>query len=308
MNSPLLTVARQQGGLVTYRQARGLGWSRSSLDRFLAGMGWTRVIDGVYLEPGRTVDFPLEIRARQLANPDLVAARSAAAVVLGVAGLRPRLEFISGDAGHRSARGMVHREALRPDEVTVVDGIRATTPLRTVLDVLRHCLSGDGAVAVLDSALRSGSVQLDAIAAGLIDARARRGVVTAWRRFAAADPKAESVLETLARLRMREAGMRPLSQVLVPTANGRQVRLDFLVDGVGVELEGARYHGGIVEHQQDVRRFNLIAGAGQGIPILRFTWDDVVRHPVAMVATIRATIAGLPSARQPIANPSGRLC
>ena len=72
-----------------------------------------------------------------------------------------------------------------------------------------------------------------------------QGAARSRRRLGSCDPRAGSPAETIARLRMTDAALRPESQVELFTPAGRRVVLDFLFrrEGLAVEIEGYAYHG-----------------------------------------------------------------
>ncbi|MEU1375246.1 hypothetical protein ABZ442_16490 [Streptomyces triculaminicus] len=103
---------------------------------------------------------------------------------------------------------------------------------------------------------------LDAIGRGLTSAPALRGARAAAWWLALADPRAGSPAETLARLRMHDAGLHPETQAVpVVPATGRRIYPDFLFrrQGLVVETEGYAWHGSRAQHQRDVIRFNALA-------------------------------------------------
>jgi len=289
VDAQLADLADRQGGLIALTQAVALGCPAGRAARSLRSAGWSRLVVGAYLAPGVEATFAAEIRARLLVRPDLIACRSSAAHLLGLSDWRPRLEFITVGSAARCLGARVYRDRVAEEDIVARWGAPVTRPLRTVVDLLRYG-SVVESVVTLDSAAARRQVPLNEVARELERLAGRRGVSRAWRSFALADPAAESPLESLARLRMRQAGLHPRSQVQL-TVGGLRYRVDFVVDGVGVEIEGVRYHGGIDEHQRDVRRFNALVSSDARLPILRFTWDDVVRHPDRMIAVIKATIA-----------------
>ncbi|MGO4419480.1 endonuclease domain-containing protein [Streptomyces sp. MCAF7] len=114
-----------------------------------------------------------------------------------------------------------------------------------------------------------------------------------------ADPKAGSPVETIARLRMNDAGLYPESQVPLITPSGRRVFPDFLFRerGLAVEIEGYRWHGSRAQHQRDTARFNEVLACPEVRRLLRFTASDVYRRPEAMIRDIRGALAHLSGGR-----------
>jgi very-short-patch-repair endonuclease len=145
------------------------------------------------------------------------------------------------------------------------------------------------AVVVCDSALRAGDVSLYQLEAasrdlrGVADARRIRQVL------ALADARSGSVLESVLRVRLLQAGMSDLqTQQVLRNANGeRLLRVDFCFPKhrLVVEADGQKWHQDPV---LDRRLDNQLAAAGWRV--LRYTWSDVVHDGAAVVAEIAAAL------------------
>ncbi|WP_432507167.1 DUF559 domain-containing protein [Kineococcus arenarius] len=148
------------------------------------------------------------------------------------------------------------------------DGHR-TDVLRTVLDCLQCLPLADG-VTVADAALHRGLVLPTDLAAArdaLHPSDPRR------KHLLLVDPLAMSPLESLVRVHLVTAGLRVRSQVHLPGVG----RVDLLVDGwLAVELDGHAYHSREGAYREDRRRDR--AALRQGVVVLRFTYEDVVRR------------------------------
>ncbi|MCF3125248.1 hypothetical protein IPZ68_36970 [Streptomyces arenae] len=290
-------------GVLLTRWAREAGWSRSSMFRQLAADGWTRIPGGGWAEPGRALDLPLRQLAAQLTMPGLVASHRSAAVLWGIDVLREEVEFTDPLGSHRKAGARVHWLALPPGDITVVRTLRVTTVARTLADLLRGGPREEALVAV-DSALAWRTVGrtrrgplidgTEAVAANLAprDAVALPGTVRALRWLRLADPASGSPAETVARLRLHDAGLHPESQAELTTPAGRRVRPDFLfrAEGVAVEIEGYAYHGTREAHRRDVARFNDLGTCPEVGVVLRFTAEEVFRRPESFVARVRSAV------------------
>lgn len=99
-------------------------------------------------------------------------------------------------------------------------------------------------------------------------------------------------METVARLRIRDAGLFPESQPMLRTVAGPPLRPDFLfrAEGLAVEVEGYAFHGTRRAHERDVARFNALQSCPEIRRALRFTAGEVFRRPDRMTATIRAAL------------------
>ncbi|MFG2354414.1 endonuclease domain-containing protein [Streptomyces sp. NPDC048521] len=213
------------------------------------------------------------------------------------------LDFIDPHLSiHRLGSGVrVHRMPLGRSDVAERQGLRLTIPTRTLADLLRRG-PRDEAVVAVDSALtyrrvgrvrRAPLVRRDEIAAALETASHGSAQARNWLRLT--DPLAGSPAETVARLRMYDAGLRPESQAELRTPDGSRRIVDFLfrAAGLGVEIEGYAYHGTREAHRRDIARYNQLLRCPEIRGLLRFTAEDVFRRPAYMVAEIRATLASL---------------
>lgn len=172
-----------------------------------------------------------------------------------------------------------------------MEGIAATTALRTVADVI---LRADRyvAVSVLDSALNRELITTDELA--LIPAliRGRRGAVAARGYLGEADGRAQSPLETRVRLRCVDGRVRPDAlQYVVRDDDGYLLGvgdLAWLRARIIGEADGKGPHSLPDAIFADRRRQNRIANAGW--IILRFTWADTL-HPDYIPYVVRTAIA-----------------
>jgi hypothetical protein len=149
------------------------------LSRMVARGELERVIHGVYATPSATGDEVSEKRAvwlsldpARLAHdrladspPTGVISHASAAAMHGIGDiLEPQVE-VTLPARYRARRDELraHRGVLRPDEVTIVDGLPVTTPARTVADLLRDGHDRDHVASVVADALERGLVSTRAL-------------------------------------------------------------------------------------------------------------------------------------------------
>jgi very-short-patch-repair endonuclease len=112
---------------------------------------------------------------------------------------------------------------------------------------------------------------------------------------------ADSLLETVARVLFRDAGIATETQVWIDGVG----RVDFLLEGfLIVEIDGLAFHLEPRQFKKDRRRDNM--AVRQGLPVLRFFYDDVVYAPESVLAQVREVLAR-GSLRWPLPNqPSFR--
>lgn len=180
------------------------------------------------------------------------------------------------------------------------------SPLRAVDDVVRHwrLLPDEGwhelwrespkqaiaqvllgedqacSVAVVDSALHRGLMtlaQLDQIA-DFLPARARHALTHV-------DGRADSGLESIARLWMRELGFEALVHPMIAG-----LEIDLLVGrSLVIELDGEEFHSGPTAFESDRRRDATLSAGG--FIVIRFSYQQVMHDPAMCLARIREHIA-----------------
>ena len=187
----------------------------------------------------------------------------------------------------------VHRSELEGSDRVERHGVWVTGALRTVLDLCRSLPLGE-AVVVVDSALRQAHVTVEELMAALRELPAGRGRSRVARALRLMDPQSGSVLETLCRVLLQQAGLAPdETQLVVRDASGHWIgRVDFAwpTRRLVVETDGFAFHADRASYRDDRRRSNALLLAGWRV--LRFSWEDVVDRPDEVVATVRAALAG----------------
>ncbi|MFE6710183.1 hypothetical protein [Streptomyces sp. NPDC057695] len=315
-----------RGGVLLTIWALAAGWPPGRLAGRLRRDGWQRICRGAWAAPGKEVDWRVRATALQLQRPEWVCSHGTAARLhrierlgvgmgagmgmgVGAGGVTESLEFTapapcrstSGPAADGGTRVRVHgTRFLTAADRSLRRGLRTTTPARTVGDLIRAAGSREEAVVVADSALarravegvrREALVRYEDLAAEL--AAPRRGSPRArgWLRLA--EPASGSPAETVARLRMGDAGLFPESQPVLRPASGPPLRPDFLfrAEGVAVEVEGYAFHGTRRAHERDAARFNALQSCREVRRVLRFTAGEVFRRPDRVTAVIRAALA-----------------
>ena len=314
---------RARQGLATTAALHAAGVRRSGLTRAVARGEVLRVRPGVYatrpLAPwpafvvtgdGVAGDYVQRVRAVLLSlGPGAVAGGRTAACLRGwgllVEPLRTVEVAVHGDRGRVRLPGVraVRRRRLASDEVRPVgehEPVAVTTALATVVDCCTS-LPLLEAVVVCDSALRSGEVALAELEA--VRSPGRHAARTLRRVLGLCDPESGSVLESVLRVLMLQAGLTGFAtQRVVRDASGRYVRrVDFCFEQARlvVEADGARWHTPVRDQQVD----NRLAAAGWRV--LRFTWSEVVHDPAAVLSLLRAALE--PGSRSTHLAPSTTL-
>lgn len=298
---------------MTVGQALSAGFSRDQI-RYLCRSGrWIRLARGCFLPAAEMSGAALR-RARIRAavtslGPGAVAVLDTAAELHQVGGLRPTSAIhvsvpVDRPRPQRPAEPqlVVHQLSLREEDVCTAAGVPATTPLRTVADVILRA-ERYPAVCVLDSALNRGLLTdtdlslIPALIAG------RRGAVAARAHLLEADGRAQSPLETRARLRCVDGGVPPDAlQLEVRDEDGYLLGIGDLgwrAARVIAEADGQGPHRTPEAVFEDRVRQNRLINAGWRV--LRFTWSDTLR-PDYIPYTVKTALRATPSPRP--ARPS----
>ena len=109
----------------------------------------------------------------------------------------------------------------------------------------------------LDAFMREHGLTYQQLQAELLRHRGRRGVVQARELVPLADPRSESSGESITRLALHDAGMRPPVPQFWIVHEGRPLyRLDLAYPSrkVCIEYDGERYHSSDVQRRHDAAR------------------------------------------------------
>lgn len=185
---------------------------------------------------------------------------------------------------HRHRRPSREPVILHWADAPVIDDV--TTPLRTVVDCARSLPFGE-ALAIADSAIRSRLVgRAELLAAGQALGRAGRQAVI--RVAENADARSESVLESMLRAVLIEAGLDGFVPQVLISDGEFAVRVD-LADRARrlvLEADSFEFHGTRRALVRDCRRY--VSLVVRGWTVLRFTWEDVVHDPAWVLDSVRA--------------------
>jgi very-short-patch-repair endonuclease len=193
--------------------------------------------------------------------------------------------------GRRATPGaIVHASRHLPrTDVRRVRGLPVTAPGRTIIDLARAGESPARIERAIDSAIELRLVTLDRLLdrASSIVGPGRWGL--AVLDAALLDAGGHSVLERAFLRVVRLAGLpRPQTQVVHREIGRHLARVDFLFPrhGLVVEVSGGRGHSSPAERAKDAARRNDLQRLGR--QVIEFTYEQVVRRPAEVVATLRA--------------------
>lgn len=293
--APLLARAARQEGLVTTAQCEAAGMDGGWLGRMVAQRRWVRTTSGVYdTDPvpvdARERDDRYDHRRRRAAwlgmlahGPGAVAVGQSALALHGVQGLpvRVRPEVMVRQGGARRRRDGIVVRQLSPDLPTVPFADRRIAAVLHALAQAVPTLDRGHAVAVLDSAVHLGKVSRADVETAHDLARGHRGVERTHEWWGLVDGRAESPLESRARLECIDADVPPddLQRELVSTDGRFLGRGDLawaLPDGrwLLLEVDGADVHSAPDALFHDRERQNRLVAEG-GVVVLRTTSGEL---------------------------------
>jgi len=229
---------------------------------------------------------------------DSVASHHSAALIHGLdlLTLGPAdVVMLTGPKSRRSnwpdSAGIAFRvAALPPEHVTKCLSAPVTTVARTVVD-LGRALPFTDAVVVADSALRLGKTDKQELSR-VADACVRwPGVTRACRAVTFADERAESVLESCARVVFYERGLEAPDLQAEFRGEGFVYRGDFYWARYRTiaEADGMAKYEDPSRARDQLRRDRLLRDAGH--KVVHFTWRELFETPEVVITRIRKAFA-----------------
>jgi predicted transcriptional regulator of viral defense system len=182
----LYEIAAHQGGYFTARQAREAGYEDNVHSYHVRSRNWVREARGVY----RLSQFPLPARPDLMVwqlwsrnrqdEPQGVFSHATALSLHELSDVMPAKLHMTVPPGFRRMAAIpevlrLHRARLGERDVQTIDGVRVTTPIRTLLDVI-----AEGAIAqellaqAVDEALRRGMIRRRQLEEARVSTRARQ--------------------------------------------------------------------------------------------------------------------------------------
>jgi very-short-patch-repair endonuclease len=251
---------------------------------------WRRLLPDVHIRADVLLDHNTWCRAALLIAPvgAVLGFRSALGMycptLMPSAGAAVEL-IVPRDKTLRRHPGLrVHRMAVCEQDITWWRGFPITTPARTGFDLARGPNLIE-AVIGLDALLGQGLTTLDEMA--VYAKRPLPGRARARRAMALAATGAESPMETRTRLVLVLAGLPPPERQHEVRDGSFVARFDLAYPEyrLGIEYDGA-HHRDLEVFQRDAVRANRLRL--RGWLILRFTANDVLRHPDRVARQVHA--------------------
>ena len=292
--------ARRQHGVFSREQAKGAGFSESSIQRRLDAEGWVEVLPSVYCFASTPKTRMLELSAACLwSGPEGALARETAAEVYRLDGRWPakaihvitpmsrRLRTDETHAHievHRSRTYVPERDARRRE------GLQVTSLARTIID-LSPTLSEKWLEIALESALRDRQLDLGWVYRLIrkIGGKGQRGLPKLVRMLDERDgdrQRYQSALEVLIGRMQREFGLpEPIRQYTIVEANTRLLDADFAYPDLKVAIEGdGKMHMGKRGWARDATTRRKLKV--HGWEVIGVTWSEVEKDPAAVARDI----------------------
>lgn len=166
----LYRFVEHQGGIFTTRQAREAGYADNTHPYHVKAGNWIRERRGIY----RLARFPMPSRPdliiwqlwshNRAGEPQGTFSHATALTLHELSDAMPRRLDMTVPPGFQRMAAIpavlhLHRARLSDDDVETAEGVRVTTPLRTLVDVIADdTLSRDLQVQAVDEAIRRGRV------------------------------------------------------------------------------------------------------------------------------------------------------
>jgi very-short-patch-repair endonuclease len=280
--------------LATQPFTRQQAYAAGLTDRQLESDQWRQVFRTVWVHVDAPDTRAVRLTAAKLMIPEAgVLCGLTASWVLGVDvrrldDLDVHVGFPKGKRIRKRPGLEVCQETLADEDITIVDGVSVTTPLRTTFDCLRWLWHPEGIV-VADALTHAELVDTDELKQYFSSKKRLRNLRIGERLLEFVEPKAESPMETRLRLVLLDGGLpRAAPQWNVLTDSGAFVgRLDLAYPEhrVAVEYDGA-FHW--EQRREDDRRRAALRALGWEIYV--YSSDDVFKHPQSIVAEVRRAL------------------
>jgi AbiEi antitoxin C-terminal domain/Protein of unknown function (DUF559) len=285
MNGKLDALLDSQRGVATSGQILKI-LTRRGFETELATGDLERIWQGIYCR-GEPTD-EMRLRGLDLSCGTAVPACLATAAALhGFDTEQPADLHVLSPQGSRlrSADGLaVHRRDGAP--LVMVGERPVTSPAWTAVEVARS-LRRPRMLATLDAALRSGACSRPDLWRAAVQQAGRRGIVAVRDLIALADRRAESPMESEARLAMIDGGLPiPELQFEIIDGNGELRRVDFAWpdERVAVEYDGVDWHSEPDAMRRDRKRRAALEAVGW--IVISIVFEDVRYLPWQFVARI----------------------
>lgn len=287
--------ATEHHGVVDRAELDRLGVTRHGLRRWIAEGHLAKVAPRVWRISGSADTWRQRLTIGTLSLGHPAAASHNAAAQLHGFDRTPAdvVEFLVADdrRGTRLDATVHSSKLIRPHDIVTVDGIRATSATRTIVDLANTQVHPDRLRAAIDTAVRLQLSAPQTIAERVYDIRRRGRTGVRMLDELLLDSGGHTMLERHFLRLMRESGLpRPTPQAVFRDGDRTLARVDFLFPewGIVVEVSGRKGHSSPAERARDAQRRNELQDLG--LRVYEFTWEDITRRPWWVVDTMRARL------------------
>lgn len=295
-----ITVATGQLGLLSRRQANGVGMTNAQLRSRVSSGSLVQVGTDTFRLPGAPTGVRAELMALMIdVGGDVFASGPTAAALHGFDGYRLRPPFDVTIRRGRDVKRVGHRihttACLDRIDRAVVDGIPVLSGARTLIDLART-ESRERLTVAFDSGLRDGRFNESLVHRRIVALRSRGrfGIPRLLEAIEGAEVVrgGHSWLEREFLRLVASSGLPvPNTQQVLSRAGDRLVRVDFHFVGtpVVVEVLGYRWHRTKEQLRRDTERTNALLA--DGFRPYQFSYEHVAERPSEVVTTLRTALA-----------------
>jgi len=295
MQARLLEFAAGNGGLVTRSQALALS-RRHVVDDALDSGALRRLFPGVYVLAEADTDRRLMRRAALAYLPAAALSHLDALDLWGVGRPGARIHLTTARARPAVAHPtlVVHRLkdfCIEAPRVVIRDGLRVVRLERALLDSWPILPEAERRSPII-TALRDRRTTPSRLLAPLDEGPRLRGAPEIRRLVTLVAAGCHSELELWGHDRVFSDSRLPPSQCQYPMqVGGRTAYLDryFPAEQVGVELDGAAWHGDSGQRERDLRGDAMLSA--MGILVVRYSHRRLMSEPDAVVEELQAILA-----------------
>lgn len=248
----------------------------------------TRVLPGVYADPGRAEDPVTKMAAVARWDPDaVIRGRAAAAATYWPDIATGSTVQVASPFRHRPQAGFEFTRWRVPPELVQLSGpVRVTTPSLTAIELATLDDSDP-----IDVALRSKQANLESLTTALTLTSHRRGNAHRWQLMLDSRAEPWSRAERLAHRLYRRDGIAGwVTNAKLALPNGTYyLDIAFRRERVAGEVDGWEYHSKPDVFESDRLRQNALVL--DGWLVLRFTWKMLTTDPDYVLSTTREALA-----------------
>jgi predicted transcriptional regulator of viral defense system len=188
LSRQLYQSAQEQGGFFTARQAREAGYADNTHPYHVRSGNWVRERRGIY----RLAQFPPPARPDLMlwelwshnrhGEPQGTFSHATALALFDLSDAMPAKLHMTVPPGFQRMSAIpdvltLHRARLTEADIDTIDGVRVTTPLRTLIDIIvEDTLAGELQVQAVDQAIRRGLVMRRRLETAKVSTRARQRI------------------------------------------------------------------------------------------------------------------------------------